>query len=109
MRAAACYDAQLTERVDISSRVAAFPFDLFGGYVIRRTHGFRELAKRQTPSSHASGDAEIDEFDVIPAIDHDVVRLQTAAHDSVAMDIFERFADTGEIRTARSMGSLFLP
>src|ERR1039457_757355 len=45
------------------------------------------------PRSRPGGDAKVDELDAIVIVDHDVVGLQIAVHDSMLVNVLQHFAD----------------
>ena len=51
------------------------------------------LAKVSRRAPVLGGDAEVDEFDVVFRVDHDVFRLQIAVHDPLAVNVIQRLAN----------------
>ena len=66
---------------------------LLGGHVLGGPHHLRKLRKCQPPRSGLAGNAEINQFDVILGIHHDVFRLQVAVHDPVSVNVVEGVED----------------
>src|SRR5712664_135121 len=81
------------ERVDVGARVAAPPADLLRRDVVGRTDGGREAVPGEPASRLVERDAEVDDLHLPRGRDQDVLWLQVAVHDSVAMHVLERLAD----------------
>src|ERR1700738_4608146 len=82
-----------TERVDVGARVSAPPADLLRRDVVGRTDGGREAVPGEPASRLVERDAEVDDLHLPRGCDQDVLWLQVAMHDSVAMHVLERLAD----------------
>src|SRR6266478_1005388 len=82
-----------TERVDVGARVAAPPADLLRRDVVGRADGGREAVPGEPPSRLVERDPEVDDLHLARGCDQDVLWLQVAVHDSVAMHVLERLAD----------------
>src|SRR5882724_39357 len=82
-----------TERVDVGARVAAPPADLLRRDVVGRTDGGREAVPGEPASRLVERDAEVDDLHLPRGCDQDVLWLQVAMHDSVAVHVLQRLGD----------------
>jgi len=87
-----------SEGVDVAARVSALATDLLGRDVVWRAQALGEVSEGEAAGAGVGGDAEVDEADVVVAVDHDVFRLHVAVDDAVGVDVLEGAADAdGEL------------
>ena len=73
--------------VNVAPGGSAFRFHLFRRDVVGRAHCASKLAKCQSAPVRCTGDAEIDQLDVVLGVDHNVFRFQIAMHDVAAVNV----------------------
>ena len=76
--------------VDVGAAVAALALHLLRSDVIGRAQHGGEVGVSEAPRGRVTGNAEIDELDVVVFVDHDVFRLEVAVDDAIGMDVVER-------------------
>src|ERR1041385_2718701 len=77
-------------RIDVTATVAAFALDLLRRNIIRCPHDLRQLGKCEPPRSLFARDTEVDQFNAIIRIDHNVLGFKIAVYHAVRVDVFER-------------------
>src|SRR5579872_1164347 len=87
-----------SDRVDVGPRVASAAPHLLGRHVIGRADGGREAEPGEPPGRFVHGDAEVEELDRPVLADDDVVGLEVAVDDPLAVEIDDRAADLARER-----------